>query len=99
MKSELLNLTMNDGSRQFAEISETVFFDKLREFAKSLKGAKETDFITDWITEVWLDFEYRGNKFSINNQFGEYWFFVRNPICSDEILIEVYEHFRNLLEK
>ena len=72
MKCNLLNLTMNDGSRKFAEIPETVFFDELREFAKSLEGAKETGSLTDWVTEVWLDFEYREHKFTINNQFGDY---------------------------
>lgn len=90
---------MNDGSRNFADLPETVFFDKLREIASNLVGAKETAFVTDWITEVWLNFEYRGHKFSINNQNGDYWFFVENPNCSDEILLEVIDHFRKLLQQ
>lgn len=88
---------MNDGSRNFAELPETVFFDKLREIAKEFEGAAETEFVTDWITELWLDFDFRGHKFSINNQFGNYWFFVEDPECSDEILLEVVEHFQKFL--
>ena len=64
---------MNDGSRNFADFRETVFFDKLREITKNFEGAMETSFATDWVTEVWLDFGYRGQKFSINNQHGEYY--------------------------
>lgn len=90
---------MHDGSRNFADLPETFFFDKLREFAAQFKGATETAFVTDWVTEVWLDFEYRGEKFSINNQNGDYWFFVENPTCADEILMEVIEHFQNCVEK
>ncbi|MBK7708568.1 MAG: hypothetical protein IPJ30_23110 [Acidobacteria bacterium] len=47
---------------------------------------------------MWLDFDYRGHRFSVNNQFGDYWFFVRDPKCPDEILLEVCAHFRALLE-
>jgi len=41
---------------------------------------------------VWIDFTYRGHQFSINNQFGNYWFFVDNPQCSEEILEAVLGH-------
>ena len=88
---------MKDGSRNFAALPESVFFDELRKIAKGFEGAKETNFITDWVTEVWLDFEYRGHKFSINNPMGDYWFFVENPNCPDEILLEVIEHFEKFL--
>ncbi len=90
---------MKDGSRNFADLPETFFFDKLREIGQQLSGAKETGFLTDWITEVWFDFEFRNQQFSINNQNGDYWFFVDDPECSDEILIEVIEHFQRFLEK
>ncbi len=90
---------MSDGCRHFAELPETVFFDVLREYAATLEGSSETAFVTDWVTEVWLDFDFSGHKFSINNQMGEYWFFVQDPDCSDEILGKVREHFRILLEK
>lgn len=97
--NEILDIRMIDGSRYFADLPETVFFDKLQDHAKAFVNAQVTGFVTDWVTEVWLAFEYRGHKFSINNQMGDYWFFVQNPDCPDEILIEVLEYFEILLEK
>ena len=58
----------------------------------SVWGVQVTDFITDNVTEVWIDFVYRGQRFSVNNQFGEYWFFVDKPRCSEEILEAVLGH-------
>jgi hypothetical protein len=97
--SKLLDIRMNDGSRNFADLPELVFSDKLQEHTKALINAVVTEFITDWIAEVWLTFEYRGHKFSINNQMGNYWFFVENTNCPDEILLEVVEHFKTRIEK
>ncbi len=66
MKSDkLFDIRMNDGSHNFADLPESVFFDKLCEHAEAFKNAQVTEFITDWVT---LDFEYHGHKFSINNQ-------------------------------
>lgn len=87
---------MNDGSRHFGDVPEIVFFDAMREHLKRLNGASETEFISDMVTEMWMDFEYKDNKFSINNQMGEYWFFVENPDCPDAILTEVVEHFESV---
>ena len=100
MKSDkLFDIRMNDGSHNFADLPESVFFDKLCEHAEAFKNAQVTEFITDWVTEVWLDFEYHGHKFSINNQHGEYWFFVDDPNCPDEILMEVIEYFEKSFEQ
>lgn len=88
---------MNDGSRNFAELPESASFDNLHEHTQAFANAQVTGYLTDWVMEVWLDFKYRGHKFSINNQLGEYWFFVDNPDCPDEILIEVLEYFEILL--
>jgi hypothetical protein len=84
---------MPDDSRNFAGLPETTFFDELREFASTLDSAEETGFLTDWVTKVWLDFDYRRHKFSISNQKADYWFFVEDPNCADEILLEVFNHF------
>ncbi len=99
MSSKLLNVKMHDNSRNFAKLPNTIPFDELRETAGRLKEVKKTGFLTDWVTEVWLDFEFCEHQFSINNQFGDYWFFVKNPNCPDETLLKVIEHFRNQLEK
>lgn len=90
---------MDDGSRHFANFPETVSFERLREIVKQFEGTHEISFITDNVTEVWLDFAYKGHKFSINNQNGDYWFFVEDPACLNEILLEVVEYFERFLVK
>lgn len=92
----LFDFRMKDGSRNFADLPETAFFDELRVHAATLSGAVETGFATDWVTEVWLDLEYRGHRFSINNQMGEYWFFVNEPDCPDDILADIVRHFEKV---
>lgn len=99
MLNDLLEIKMNDGSRHFADLPEVVFFDELADYVEELEGAEITEFLTNGVVEMWLEFEYRGHKFSVNNQFGDYWFFVQNPNCPDEILLEIIDHFRKLLER
>lgn len=97
MIRDLFDMRMNDGSRHFANLPETVFFDDFADHVETLDGAEITEFITDGVIEMWLDFDYRDEKFSVNNQYGDYCFFVQNPDCEDEILLEVCDHFRKLL--
>lgn len=99
MIKDLFDMRMKDGSRHFADMPEAVFFDEFADHVEKLEGAEITEFITDGVVEMWLDFEYRDEKFSVNNQHGDYWFFVENPECADEILLEVCDHFRKLLER
>ncbi|HMS40924.1 MAG TPA: hypothetical protein PKE69_11905, partial [Pyrinomonadaceae bacterium] len=99
MIRDLLDIKMNDGSRHFVDMPEVVFFDELADHVEQLDGAEITEFITDGVVEMWLDFEYRGHKFSVNNQLGDFWFFVENPDCPEEILLEIIDHFRQLLER
>ena len=90
---------MNDGSRHFVNLPEDVFFDELADHVEELDGAEITEFITDGVIEMWLEFDYRGQQFSVNNQFGDYWFFVKDADCPEEILFEVIDHFRQLLDR
>ncbi len=97
---ELFDEKMNDGSRHFVDMPvEIAFFDDFADHVEELEGAEITEFITDGIVEMWLEFTYRGQKFSVNNQFADYWFFVEDPFCDEEILLEVIEHFRKLVEE
>jgi len=97
MAAKLINIIMNDGSRHFAGLPESIGWEELRNHIERLAGAQVTDFISDNVTEAWIDFTYRGHRFSINNQFGEYWFFVVDPQCSDEILQAVLVHCESVL--
>jgi len=92
MAAKLLNIIMNDGSRHFGDLPESIDWHQLRDHIDRLDGVQITDFITDNVTQVWIDFVYRGQQFSVNNQFGEYWFFVDNPRCKEKILEAVLGH-------
>ena len=97
MKAKLLNSIMSDHSRHFAELPESVDWEDLREHIEKMPDAFIKEYISDGITEMWLDFTYKDYNFSINNQFGEYWFFSKNPVCPEEILIKIVEYCEDLL--
>ena len=99
MAEGFLSIVMNDGSRHFGELPQTVLWYELRDHIEVLEGASVTDFVTDHVTEAWIDFSYRGHRFSVNDQFGDYWFFVEDPNCPDEILRAVLSHCELLLGK
>lgn len=88
----LLNITMADGSRQFAALPENCSWKAMHEHLGRLPGVSLGDYITDHVTEVWMDFTYEGCAFSVNNQFGEYWFFVTDPACPDAVLQAIIAH-------
>ena len=95
-RTEIFDMRMNDGSRHFADVPEIVSFAAMRDHVRSLEGAEEIGFITDEVTEMWLDFHYREHRFSINNQHGDYWFFVDDPTCPEPILVDVCSHFAKI---
>ena len=99
MFNDLLESKINDGARHFVDLPEVVFFDEFYDHTENLEGVEITEFLTDGVVEMWLDFEFRGHKFSVNNQFGDYWFFVEDPDCPDPILLEVIAHYRQLIER
>ena len=99
MIRDLFDEKMNDGSRHFVDMPEVVFFDDVADHVEELEGAEITEFITDGVLEMWLEFDFSGHHFSVNNHLGDYWFFVDDADCPEEILLEVMAHFRQLLEK
>jgi hypothetical protein len=94
---KLLSITMADGSRHFGDLPQTASWYELRDHIERFEGVQLTGFITDHITEAWIDFSYRGHCFSVNDQFGDYWFFVKDPSCPDEVLEAVLGHCKSLL--
>ena len=94
---ELLDLRAHDGSRQFAALPQTASWHRLRQHLKKLPGVQLRGFVTDRVTEGWLDFTYRGHSFTVNDQFGEYWFFVDDPAAPDESLRQLAEYCSQLL--
>jgi hypothetical protein len=90
---------MHDGSRQFASLPENRSWWALRDHLTRLPGASVTGFLTDGVTEAWIDFTFRGYSFTINNQLGEYWFFVEEADCPDAVLSEAADHCRRFLAR
>ncbi|MGA7732977.1 MAG: hypothetical protein WCD37_17095 [Chloroflexia bacterium] len=84
-----MNMIMHDGTRHFGDLPQTVSWYDLRDHIAQIAGAEITGFVTDDILEAWIDFDYKGYHFSVNDQYGEYWFFVDDPACPDDILNEV----------
>ena len=96
--ARIFDYRMPDGSRNFADLPETYDAERpqwhrLRDHVAALPGAQEVSFVTDDVTEAWLTLRHRGHEFSMNNQCGDWWLFVRDPACPDEILEEVRRHF------
>ena len=96
-KVVLTDVRMHDGSPLFASLPMSVLGHVLYDHAGKLRRAEITDFLCADGIEVWLDFRYRTHDFTINAQLGEYWFFVDDPGCPDDILREVVGHFSALL--
>lgn len=99
MLNDLFENKLNDGSRHFVDMPEVVFFDEVADHVEELEGAEIIEFITNGVVEMWLEFEFRGHIFTVTNQFGDYWFFVQDANCLEEILLEIINHFRKLLER
>ena len=97
MVKRLFDIRMKDGSRNFGDLPATVIWYDLRDHVAKLDGATITGFVTDHVTEAWIDFTYRGHNFSVNDQNGDYWFFVEDPACPDDILLSVLSHCERLL--
>jgi len=95
---DLLNIPMRDGSRHFLSLPETRDWGELRDHIATLPGATVTGYVTDEVTEVWIDFSYVGYDFSVNNQFGEFWFFVVDTSCPEPVLQSVTAHCTPFLD-
>ena len=95
--TDLLDIRMNDGSRHFCSLPAREDWYAVRDHVANLRGASLTEFICDGVTEAWIDFSFQDQSFSINDQFGEYWFFVVEPACPESILKAVMLHWQTLL--
>lgn len=93
----LLKIEMHDGSRHFAILPANQDWYRVRDHLQKLPGASLTGILCDDVTEAWIDFVYKSHTFTINDQFGEYWFFCKDPNASESILGEVKAHWETLL--
>jgi hypothetical protein len=93
---KLLDLPTHDGGRQFAALPQMTDPVTLRDHFAKLPGVKVGLFL-DSVSESWIEFELEGHEFSVNDQFGEFWFFVKNPDAPDQLLERVTSHAIALL--
>lgn len=56
---------------------EVIFFDEFKDHLEKLRGVKITEF--DGVIKIWIEFNFLGYKFFLNNRSGDYWFWVENP--------------------
>jgi len=103
MAHRIFDLRMGDSSRHFGALPETYDpttpqWDVLREHVEALPGARLTGFVTDRVTEAWIDFVHAGQRFSLNNQHRQWWFFVADPGCNEALLEQVLVHFAVVLD-
>ncbi len=98
-KPILINVRMHDGSRHFLSLPQSRSWYAVRDYVAKLDSAILTDFLCDEVTEAWIDFTFAHHTFTINNQFGEYWFFVKDCECPDSVLQSVAEHFNGILRE
>jgi hypothetical protein len=83
---------MPDGSRHFASLPQLVVWQQMAAHVSNLTGVSAVQAVTDGVTEGWIDFRYENQSFTINDQHGEYWLFVSDPSCPDDVLTAVAEH-------
>lgn len=94
MRVEYLDQRMNDGSRLFAIIRDSISWSDLRTHLEQMPGLAILEFVSDGVVESWLDFRLFHHQFSIHDPMGEYWIFVRDPTCAAFILLELMTHLR-----
>ncbi len=72
-----------------------VSFRSLGKHLRRLPGLRVTK-VRSWLLtdDVWIWFEYKGSRFSIDSPFVDYWVHRESDECSDEALQEVIKHLR-----
>jgi hypothetical protein len=93
----LLDERTADGSRHFAQFSRAVAWNRIRDHAMLLGGAKIVNSIDGEIAAPWLDFLFRGHRFLIRGHGDQLRLSVYDPQCPDLLLFEVGVHFERLL--
>lgn len=93
---EYLDERMQDGSRLFAVFKFDPGWRVLHRHLQTMEGLVVTGFLTDGVTEGWLDFNYFGKSFTIHDPLGEFHVFSQDGDCSPFILGELMKHFRKL---
>lgn len=98
MRLDFLNQRMADGSRLFTVLPGTFSWREIRTHLEALQDLRLGEFLTDEVTEAWLDFTWFGQGFTIHGSMGEYRVFASEGDCPTLILTWLMEHFRRMEE-
>ncbi len=85
--------------RHFVDFPEVVYSDDLADHIAELPSCEITRFEADGIVSAVIEFEFAGHKFEVNNDFADFRFYVEDPECDEDILLELINHLRQLLER
>ena len=88
---------MNGDVSMFATLPQVKLWHDLRDHLQKLRGVGVTDFVTDGVVGSWIDFAFRGHRFTINERSGTYQFFVDAADCPECILKEITSHCERFL--
>ena len=92
----ITDFRMHDGSRHFVSLPETQPPNRLLRHIFGLRFAVPYFYLSTAVA-VLGRLLVTGQCFTINNQFGEYWLFGKNPGCPQAVLEHVVSHFAGLL--
>lgn len=84
---------MNDGICRFPQ---SRFWYELRDHILGLAGVVVRDFVDAPVVGSWLDFTFRGHRFTVNAECGEFVFFVEGTDCPESVRAEIIAHFHPL---
>ena len=99
MRIDELREKMSSDARHFVDMPDVIFFDELSDHLEELPGYQLNEFEIDGVVGLWIEFEWAGNKFFVDNLPGDYRFYVEDPKCEEGVLLEISNHLRSLLEK
>jgi len=84
-------------NNSFYRFPQTRFWHELRDHLLALPGLAVTDFTDAPVVASWLDFTFRGHRFTINAESGEFVFFVEDANCPESVRTEITAHFESLV--
>lgn len=85
LDAQITTTLMKDGSRHFLSLPESCSSNTLKTHLERIPGIRVCDTMQGGF-QWWMSFQCLGWRFSINNPFGEFWFFVEDANCPEEIL-------------
>ncbi len=94
---DLLNRQLRDGSRVFGELPLRASLVQVRDHALRLPRATIVGFASGHVPEAWIDFEWEGHTFTIDDRPSAYLLSVADGACDEALLGTVLAHFEQLV--